>query len=129
MATAKQITAQARKVMRDNGAVLITAADFQDGRLARIQVYFWDENEAVMDVISKEDLVENWPDEGVFLINPAGEKDPEVLTEVRILDGEEDFYIRAVPEDADCDDLGSDVPPVVFMEAVELISQLKERKK
>ena len=128
MATAKQITAQVRKVMRDNGAVLITAADFQDGRLARIQVYFWYENEAVMNVISKEDLVENWPDEGVYIINPAGEKDNEVLTEVQILDGEEDFYIRAVPGEEECDDLGN-LPTVVFLEAVELISQLKERQK
>ncbi len=125
MATAKQICAKAREAMK-NDAVIITAADLDDGLIDRLQVYFWDESEAAMDIITKADIVENWPDAGVFVFNEAGgEKD--CLVEVRIIDGEEDFYLRSVPGDDPADDLGQ-LPRVVTLEAVELISQLKDSK-
>lgn len=125
MATAKQICAKAREAMK-NESVIITAADLSDGLIERLQVYFWDENEAAMDIIEKSDIVENWPDAGVFILNEDGnEKD--CLTEVRIVDGEEDFYLRSVPGDDAADDLGK-LPRVVTLEAVELISQLKDSK-
>ncbi len=125
MATAKQICSKAREAMKRD-SVLITAADFADGSVERLQVYFWDENEAAMDIIEKMDIIENWPDAGVFVLNEAGGEN-DCLAEVRIIDGEEDFFLRSVPGDGECDDLG-DLPKVVTLEAVELISQLKDSK-
>ena len=126
MATAKQITAMAKKVML-KGSVVISGVDYDtEGRIARLQVYFWDERQAVMDIISKEDIVENWPDEGVYVINVAG-GELDCLSEARIVDGEEDFFVRAVPEDDLRDDLGN-LPSVVILEALESICQLKEDK-
>ena len=53
MATANQMRAAARDAMRD-GAVVITAADFSDdGLIRKVQLYFFDENEAVMDYVEK----------------------------------------------------------------------------
>ena len=115
----------AEKALRD-GAVLVTAADLCDGGLARVQLYFWSEHQAVMDVVEKRDLVENWPDEGVFVMNLKAASAEESLTPVRIVDGEEDFYIRAVPGEENADDLGV-LPSVDFMSAVEAISTLKDK--
>ncbi|MBQ4107453.1 MAG: hypothetical protein IJC73_07750, partial [Lentisphaeria bacterium] len=128
MATAKQLTADARQVMKNKGSVIISAVDLQDGCLQRAQVYFWDENRAVMDIVTKADLIENWPEEeGVYVLNDAAVSGDEgaALTPVRIFDTEEDFYIRAVPGDEPCDDLGP-LPSVIYLEAIEYISQLKE---
>ena len=59
------------KELLENGSVLITGADIKEGVVERIQVYFADEGEAVMDIISKDDLVQNFPDEGVFALSTA----------------------------------------------------------
>ena len=128
MATAKQLTADARRVMKDDGAVIISAADYRDGTVARVQLYFWDENRAVMDIVSKADLVENWPDEGVYVLNETADSGAAAggaLTPVRILDDDDDFHLRAVPGDDPRDDLGP-LPSVIYLEAIEYISQLKE---
>lgn len=125
MATARQLCAKAREVMKKE-SVIITGVDMAEGSIQRLQVYFWDEKEAVMDIIEKYDLVENWPDAGVFVFNEDG-GEHDCLTEVRIIDGEEDFFIRSVPGDELCDDLGN-LPRVVTLEAIELISQLKDAK-
>ncbi len=123
MATAKQITAMARKVMLAN-SVVVSGADFDDGgRITRLQVYFWDENEAVMDIIPVKDLIDNWPDDGVYVINPAG-GEHDCLLPVRIFEGADDLHLRSTEEDEESDDLGA-IPPVVTLEALEMICQLK----
>ena len=50
----------------------------------------------------------------------------EALRRVRLYESSEDLHLRAVPEDAPCDDFGVTLPTVAFMEAVERISQLKK---
>jgi hypothetical protein len=125
MATAKQICAVAGAKMKMD-AVIITGADFCGDTVEQLQVYFWDEDQAVMDIIPKADLIENWPDAGVFVIDAAAEKDNEVLRDVHIFDAEEDFYLR-IGTDGSGDELGP-IPAATMLEAIELISQLKERK-
>lgn len=125
MATARQICAVAGAKMKKD-AVIITGADFCGDTVEQLQVYFWDEDQAVMDIIPKADLIENWPDAGAFVIDAAAEKDNDVLREVHIFDTEEDFYLR-IGEDGPGDELGP-LPSATMLEAVELISQLKERK-
>ena len=125
MATAKQLTAEAAKVLW-KGAALITAADWADGEVKRVQVYFESDGEAVMDIVDVKDLIDNFPDEGVYVLDPAGKTDAEALRRVRLYESSEDLHLRAVPEDAPCDDFGVTLPTVAFMEAVERISQLKK---
>ena len=68
MATARQLCARARQVMKNN-AVLISGADYENHTIRRLHVYFWDEKEAVMDIISKDDLVEGWPDDEIPVVD------------------------------------------------------------
>ena len=103
----------------ESGAVLITGADIKDGVVERIQVYFGSEKEAVMDIITKDDLVQNFPDEGVFVLNRNGN-----LVKLVMFEGEEDMYFRTDGTTAESDEFG-DVPTVAFMNAVEAISTLK----
>ena len=123
MATAKQLAAEAAKVLW-KGAALITAADWEDGEVKRVQVYF--ESEAVMDTVDIKDLIDNFPEEGVFVLDPAGKSDAEALRQVRLYESTEDLHLRAVPTDEPCDDFGTQLPTVAFMEAVERISQLQK---
>lgn len=128
MATANQLRARAREVMK-TGAVILTAADWAEGLAVRFQVYFWDEGEAVMDIVSREDLLRNWPDEGVYVLNPAGDGESGAVLPVGTFYDEpaDCEYIRVAPEDAAADDLPG-LPTVVFMEAVEQICMLKDKK-
>lgn len=125
MATAKQICAVCAQAMKRD-AVIITAADYNEYGVEQLQVYFWDEKEAAMDIISKADIVENWPDAGVYVIDHRATKDNEVLLPVRLVDGEEDFYLRITAGDEAADDLGA-LPSATLLEAIEFISQLKDR--
>lgn len=111
----------AEKVIRA-GSVIITAADFADNLAQRLQVYFWDEHEAAMDIIEKGDLLQNWPDEGVFTLTPDGE---DFLTPVGVFEGEEDYFIRIDDAETAADFLG-ELPSVVYMETVEAICSLKD---
>ncbi len=123
MATAKQLMAEAEKVLW-RGAALITAADWdEEGEVSRVQVYFESDGEAVMDVIPVKDLIDNFPDEGVYVLDPAGKSDAESLRRVRLYESSENIHLRAVPGDEPCDDFGVTLPSVTFMEAVEKISQ------
>ncbi len=123
MATAKQIAALAKKIMV-NGSVIISGADYDEERLlARLQVYFWDEKEAVMDIITPDDLIQNWPDEGVYAINVSGDEQS-ALIPVRKYEGSDNIYLRISEEDLAKDDLG-ELPGVVVLEALELICQLR----
>ena len=126
MATANQMRAAARDAMR-NGAVIITAAEFSSpGVIEKVQLYFFDENEAVMDYVDKNDLLGNWPEEGVFVLNPAGDEKNAILPVGTWYDEENDMeYIRVPEEDAPCDELVSGLPAVSFMDAVEQICALK----
>lgn len=126
MATANQMRAAARDAMRE-GAVIITAADFSAEKiLERVQLYFFDEKEAVMDYVDKNDLLDNWPEEGVFVLNPAGDEKSAILPVGTWYDEENDMeYIRVPEEDAPCDELVAGLPSVSFMDAVEQICALK----
>ena len=123
MADVKSIVAQARKLLAAE-AVIITACDLKDGLLERIQLYFWSEGQAVMDVITKDDLVQNWPDQGVYslVVSPGGAE--KSFKKVAMFEGEEDMYFRIDGTRTEADDLGT-LPPVAFMESVEAISQLR----
>lgn len=125
MATAKQLAAEAGKVLWQ-GAALITAADWEEGEVKRVQVYFESDGEAVMDVVDIKDLIDNFPEEGVYVLDPAGKSDAEALRKVRLYESSEDLHLRAVPTDEPCDDFGVILPTVAFMEAVERISQLEK---
>ena len=67
MTKAQQLAGKAAELMKKD-AVVVTAAEIKDGVVRKIQVYFWDNNAPVMDVITKDDLVQNFPDAGVQVI-------------------------------------------------------------
>ena len=102
-----------------SGSPIITAADIKHGVMEQVQLYFEADGEAVMDVINKDDLVQNFPEEGVFVLNKNGNPVKLVMFE-----GEEDMYFRTDGTTEECDEFG-DVPSVAFMDAVEAISMLK----
>ena len=126
MATANQMRAAARDAMRE-GAVIITAAEFSaPGVLERVQLYFFDEKSAVMDYVDKNDLLDNWPDEGVFVLNPNGDESSAILPVGTWYDEEKDLeYIRVPEVDLPADELVEGLPTVHFMDAVEQICTLK----
>ena len=57
MPNIKAIAEEAKEIMKQ-GAVIITAAEYRKNSGSRLQLYFWDEREAVMDIISKDDLLD-----------------------------------------------------------------------
>ena len=107
------------KELLENGSVIITGTDIKDGIVERIQVYFADDGEAVMDIISKDDLVQNFPDEGVFVLNKNGNPVKLVMFE-----GEEDMYFRTDGTTEAADEFGQ-LPTVSFLETVETLSTMK----
>jgi len=124
MADVKQLVAKARELMLAE-AVVITAADIDKaGVIERVQLYFWSEGQAVMDIVSKDDLVQNWPDTGVYslVVSPGGAE--KSFKKVAMFEGEEDMYFRIDGTKTEADDLGP-LPRVAFMECVEGISLLK----
>ena len=123
MAEVKAITAKARELLAAE-AVIVTACDVKDGVIERLQVYFWSEGQAVMDVISKDDLVQNWPDTGVYSLVVSAGGAERSFKKVAMFEGEEDMYFRIDGTRTEADDLGT-LPPVAFMESVEAISQLR----
>ena len=70
MTKAETIAQKAAELMKSEAA-LITAADIKNGVVQKMQVYFWDEKSAVMDIITKDDLVQNFPDAGVYVLVPG----------------------------------------------------------
>ena len=121
-----QLAAKAAELL-ESGAVIVTGADLCAGVLERAQVYFAAEGEAVMDIISKDDLVQNFPDEGVYVLHcdPAGQGGE--FRKVTMFEGAEDMYFRTDGTAAECDEFAA-VPPVSFMETVENICTLKLKK-
>ena len=49
---------RAREILKSE-AVIISAADIREGVMEQIQLYFESDGQAVMDVVSKDDLVQN----------------------------------------------------------------------
>ena len=107
------------KEIFQKGAVVITAADIKNGVMERVQLYFGSDGASVMDFVNKDDLVQNWPDEGVYAFNTDG-----VFRQVAMFEGAEDMYFRVDGTKEEADDFGP-LPGVTFMEAMEEISQLK----
>ena len=125
MPNIKAIAEEAKEIMKQ-GAVIITAAEYRKNSVSRLQLYFWDEREAVMDIISKDDLLEGWPDDGVYVLNPAA---PEPFAQVRRFEGSEEVHLRLeTAADEEKDDLGP-LPEVRFLEAGEAICALRDKTK
>ena len=124
MADTKQLVAKARELMLAE-AVIITGCDRTGGVIDQVQLYFWSENQAVMDIVSKDDLVQNWPDTGVYSLVVSPGSAERSFKRVTMFEGEEDMYFRIDGTKTEADDLG-DLPNVAFMEAVEGISQLRK---
>ena len=112
----------------NSGAVVITGADIdRNGVAERIQVYFSADGEAVMDIISKDDLVQNFPDEGVYALSCSGDGKSGEFRKVEMFEGAEDMYFRTDGSRTEADEF-ADVPTVGFMETVERICSLKLKK-
>ena len=122
MADVKNIVSNARKLLAAE-AVIVTACDIKEGVIEHLQVYFWSEDQAVMDIITKDDLVQNWPDQGVYSLVVSTGPAEKSFKKIAMFEGEEDMYFRIDGTKTDADDLGA-LPPVAFMESVEAISQL-----
>ena len=126
MALADKIAEKAYAAMKDD-AVIISAADFKDGKITKMQVYFWDEKEPASDVIKRNDLLEACP-ENIYVININAGSERELLTEVLLAEVEEELYFKVATTDnpdSPEDDLGI-IVNVAYMEAFEAISLLKD---
>lgn len=121
-----QLPEKARELL-GQGAVIITGADIVGSVVERIQVYFADDGEAVMDVISKDDLVQNFPDEGVYALVTSPDGRGGEFRRVEMFEGDEDMYFRTDGTKNECDEFAG-VPTVSFMETVESICSLKLKK-
>ena len=124
MADMKQLVAKARELLLAE-AVIITGCDRTNGVIDQVQLYFWSENQAVMDIVSKDDLVQNWPDTGVYSLVVSPGSAERSFKRVTMFEGEEDMYFRIDGTKTEADDLGN-LPRVAFMEAVEGISLLRK---
>ena len=114
----KKLTEQAKEILKSE-AVIISAADIKDGVMQQVQLYFESEGQAVMDVVNKDDLVQNWPDAGAYAFNSDGK-----FRKVTMFEGEEDMYFRVDGQKIESDDFGP-LPGVAFLEVLEEISQLR----
>ena len=122
MTKAETIAQKAAELMK-NDAALITAADIKNGIVQKMQVYFWDEKSAVMDIINKDDLVQNFPESGVYVLVPGVSDAAKALKKLEMFEGEEDMYFRTDGTREESDEFAG-VPPVLFMETVEAICGL-----
>ena len=118
MSNHKVLTERAAEILRSE-AVIISAADIKDGVLQQVQLYFESEGQSVMDVVNKDDLVQNWPDAGAYAFNSDGK-----FRKVTMFEGEEDMFFRVDGQKTESDDFGP-LPGVTFLEVLEEISQLK----
>ena len=75
MTKAENIAQKAAELMK-NDAVLVTAADIKGGVVQKIQVYFWSEKSAVMDIITKDDLVQGFPEAEIQPLRKLSAHDP-----------------------------------------------------
>ena len=112
-------TAERAKEILKSEAVIITAADIKEGVMEQVQLYFESEGQAVMDVVNKDDLVQNWPDAGAYAFNSDGK-----FRKVAMFEGEEDTYFRIDGTKEEKDDFG-ELPRIIFLETLEEISQMR----
>ena len=122
MTKAENIAKKAAELMK-NDAAIITAAEIKDGIVQKMQVYFWDDKSAVMDIINKDDLVQNFPDAGVYVLVPGVNDAGKALRKLEMFEGEEDMYFRTDGTRTEEDEFAG-LPPVLFMETVEAICSL-----
>ena len=113
----EKIIERAKEILKSE-AVIICAADIKEGVMEQIQLYFESDGEAVMDVVNKDDLVQNWPDAGAYALNSDGK-----FRKVTMFEGEEDMFFRVDGQKTESDDFGP-LPGVVFLEVLEEISQM-----
>lgn len=123
MPNAKQLADKAAELLK-NDAVIITAVEIKHNIVERIQLYFWSDGQAVMDIINKDDLVQNWPDSGVYALNTGAKSCDSAFRKVTMFEGTEDMYFRTDGTHEEADEFGP-LPPVLFMETVEAICSLK----
>ena len=123
MPNAEQLAAKAAELLKKD-AVIITAVEIKHYIVNRIQVYFWSDGEAVMDIINKDDLVQNWPDSGVYTLNTNAKNCDCAFRKVEMFEGEEDMYFRTDKTHEESDEFAG-VPSVTFMETIEQICALK----
>jgi hypothetical protein len=123
MTKAQTLAAKAAELMKKDAAI-VTAAEMRNGVVQKIQVYFWDNNAPVMDVISKDDLVQNFPDAGVYVLVPGESDAGKALKKLEMFEGEEDMYFRTDGTKTQADEFAG-VPPVLFMETVEAVCGLQ----
>ena len=122
MANNNKLHEQLKEVLKSGSPVITAATIDNKGVMQSVQLYFEADGEAVMDVISKDDLVQNFPEEGVYVL--AGGNCNCKLKKVEMFEGEEDMYFRTDGTHTESDEFSS-VPSVEFMEGVEFISTLK----
>ena len=93
MPNAEQLAAKAAELLKKD-AVIITAVEIKHNIVNRIQVYFWSDGEAVMDIINKDDLVQNWPDSGVYTLNTNAKNCDCAFRKVEMFEGEEEHQLH-----------------------------------
>lgn len=125
MKLAEKLAEKAFEVLKDN-AVLVSAADYQNNIVTKLQLYFLDDEDTVaMDVIKKVELLESGV-EDIFVLNVNAASERDLIQRVGICDIEDQLFIKADPEDTEAsDDFGVQLPTVAYMESIEILSQKK----
>ncbi len=123
MRLAEKIAEKAKELIQGD-AVIISAANFENKLLSKIQVYFYDENSSAMDIIKRIDLLEAAP-ENIYVINTNAQNEKSLLQEIFVVEIDEQLYFkRDITDENPCDDIGN-IPDVAYLEAIELISNIK----
>lgn len=125
MKLAEKLAEKALDVLKDDG-VIITAADFQNGEMTKIQLYFLDdENTVASDVIKKNDLLESGV-ENIAVLNVNAGSERELIKPIGVCDIEDHLFFKCDPEDeSPSDELGVVLPSVAYMESLEVLSLKK----
>ena len=80
-----------------------------------------------MDIITKDDLVQGFPDAGAYVLVPGTSDANKALKKLEMFEGEEDMYFRTDKTREESDEFAN-VPAVSFMETVENICTLKLKR-
>ena len=125
MKLAEKLAEMAFEILKNDG-VVITATDFQDGNVTKMQLYFLDDENAVAsDIIKKIDLLESGV-ENIFVLNVNASSERELIQRVGVCEIENDLYFKKDPENTEVsDDFGVALPTVAYMESLELLSMKK----